>query len=113
MNVHENRVIIVPIKITLEMNLRIIILKYSAKKIIANQPPINSTLKPETNSDSPSAKSNGDRLVSAKQVIIQTPKIKERIMMKGNEIWMDEKEKKEKELDKITEERTIINSETS
>jgi hypothetical protein len=49
---------------------KINILIYSAKKISANHPPIYSTLNPETNSDSPSAKSNGLRLVSAKQEII-------------------------------------------
>lgn len=49
--------------------LRISILIYSAKKISANHPPIYSTLNPETNSDSPSAKSKGLRFVSAKQVI--------------------------------------------
>lgn len=41
------------------------ILAYSAMKIIANPTPLYSTLNPETNSDSPSAKSNGVRLVSA------------------------------------------------
>lgn len=46
-----------------------IILIYSDKKINANHPPIYSTLNPETNSDSPSAKSKGLRLVSAKQVV--------------------------------------------
>lgn len=51
--------------------LRIIMLMYSARKINANHPPIYSTLNPDTSSDSPSAKSNGLRLVSAKQVIIQ------------------------------------------
>lgn len=40
---------------------------YSAKKIKANPPLLYSTLNPETNSDSPSAKSNGERLVSARQ----------------------------------------------
>lgn len=49
--------------------LKIIILIYSAKKIKANHPPMYSTLNPDTNSDSPSAKSNGLRLVSAKHVI--------------------------------------------
>lgn len=48
------------------IDLRINILRYSDKKIKANQPPIYSTLKPDTNSDSPSAKSKGLRLVSAK-----------------------------------------------
>lgn len=43
------------------------ILAYSAKKIKAKPPLLYSTLKPDTNSDSPSAKSKGVRLVSAKQ----------------------------------------------
>lgn len=55
--------------------LRIIILIYSARKISANHPPMYSTLNPETNSDSPSAKSKGLRLVSAKQVIIHIKNI--------------------------------------
>lgn len=38
---------------------------YSDKKIIAKPPLLYSVLKPDTNSDSPSAKSNGARLVSA------------------------------------------------
>lgn len=41
-------------------------LAYSAKKNKANDPPAYSTLKPETSSDSPSVRSNGARLVSAK-----------------------------------------------
>jgi hypothetical protein len=44
-------------------------LVYSAIKINANRPLLYSTLNPDTNSDSPSAKSNGVRLVSAKLVI--------------------------------------------
>ena len=43
------------------------ILAYSAKKINANPPLLYSVLKPDTNSDSPSAKSKGVRFVSAKQ----------------------------------------------
>lgn len=39
---------------------------YSARKKRANGPPAYSTLKPETSSDSPSVRSNGDRLVSAR-----------------------------------------------
>lgn len=50
--------------------LKINILIYSARKIKANHPPIYSTLNPETNSDSPSAKSNGARFVSAKHDVI-------------------------------------------
>ena len=47
------------------------ILVYSAMKINANSPLLYSTLKPETSSDSPSAKSNGVRFVSARFVINQ------------------------------------------
>ena len=43
---------------------------YSAMKINAKPVALYSTLKPETNSDSPSAKSKGVRFVSAKIVII-------------------------------------------
>lgn len=46
-------------------------LAYSAIKIKANRPLLYSTLKPETSSDSPSAKSKGVRLVSARLVINQ------------------------------------------
>ena len=49
-----------------------IIFKYSAIKINAKVPLLYSVLNPETNSDSPSAKSNGVRLVSAKVVVNQT-----------------------------------------
>lgn len=42
-----------------------IIIPYSAIKIKANLPLIYSVLNPETNSDSPSAKSNGVRFNSA------------------------------------------------
>jgi hypothetical protein len=42
---------------------------YSAIKIRANIPALNSMLNPDTSSDSPSARSKGVRLVSAKLVI--------------------------------------------
>lgn len=45
------------------------ILVYSAIKISANNPLLYSTLNPDTSSDSPSAKSKGVRLVSAKFVM--------------------------------------------
>lgn len=45
------------------------IMAYSAIKIKANPPDPYSTLNPDTNSDSPSEKSKGVRLVSAKQEI--------------------------------------------
>lgn len=44
----------------------IIILAYSARKNRANGPAAYSTLNPETSSDSPSVRSNGARLVSAR-----------------------------------------------
>lgn len=49
------------------------ILPYSAINNKANPTLPYSILKPETNSDSPSAKSNGVRLVSAKEIINQSP----------------------------------------
>lgn len=42
------------------------ILAYSARKNRANGPPAYSTLNPDTNSDSPSVRSKGARLVSAR-----------------------------------------------
>lgn len=53
---------------------------YSAIKIRANPPALYSMLKPETISDSPSAKSKGARLVSARVV---TNQIKE-TRLQGN-----------------------------
>lgn len=47
---------------------------YSAMKIRANRPPLYSVLNPDTSSDSPSAKSKGVRLVSARLVINQMMK---------------------------------------
>lgn len=44
----------------------IMMLAYSARKNMANGPAAYSTLNPETSSDSPSVRSNGARLVSAK-----------------------------------------------
>ena len=41
------------------------IFEYSARKNMANIPLAYSTLKPDTNSDSPSVRSNGVRFVSA------------------------------------------------
>lgn len=63
---------VVPIKITLENSLITRMLAYSAIKIRANIPLLYSTLKPDTSSDSPSAKSKGVRLVSAKFVMNHT-----------------------------------------
>jgi hypothetical protein len=44
---------------------------YSVIKIIENNPPPYSVLNPDTNSDSPSLKSKGDRLLSAKHTTNQ------------------------------------------
>lgn len=55
-----------PKKITVEIVFIMRMLAYSAKKNKANGPPAYSTLNPETNSDSPSVRSNGARFVSAK-----------------------------------------------
>lgn len=45
---------------------------YSVIKIKEKSPPPYSVLNPETSSDSPSEKSNGDRFDSAKQISNQT-----------------------------------------
>jgi len=58
-------------KITAENKHIIKILAYSAIKIKAKLPLLYSILNPETSSDSPSAKSNGVRLVSASVVMNQ------------------------------------------
>jgi len=57
-----------------------IILAYSAIKIKANPKLPYSILNPDTNSDSPSAKSKGVRLVSARQEISHIPTIGEKII---------------------------------
>lgn len=86
--------------------LKIIILIYSAKKIKANHPPIYSTLNPDTSSDSPSAKSKGLRLVSAKHVIIHIrnkiifPQKKD-IIFWDNEISLNEYENEIIEINKM------------
>lgn len=65
-------IIIVLMKITLVNSLITRIFAYSAMKIRANNPALYSTLNPDTSSDSPSAKSNGVRFVSARLVMNQT-----------------------------------------
>ena len=58
-------------KTTIERVENIIILAYSLKKMSTNPIDAYSTLKPETSSDSPSAKSKGVRLVSASRSTTQ------------------------------------------
>ena len=64
-----------PEKRMMEIIDMMMIFMYSAIKIIANIPLLYSVLNPETSSDSPSAKSNGVRLVSAREVVSQIRKI--------------------------------------
>ena len=75
-----------PIKNTDESKLIIIILVYSAMKIRAKVPLLYSVLNPETSSDSPSAKSKGDRFVSAKAVANQIKK-EGKIRTRGQDNW--------------------------
>ncbi len=56
---------------TVVNTLMIKMLRYSAIKIRAKVPLLNSILNPETSSDSPSERSKGVRLVSAKVVVNQ------------------------------------------
>jgi hypothetical protein len=67
--INEVSVLIFPMKKVTVNSLIIIILAYSAIKINANVALLYSVLNPETSSDSPSARSNGVRFVSARLVI--------------------------------------------
>lgn len=62
-------VFVFPERMVAEMRLIIKMLAYSAIKIMANEPLLYSVLNPDTSSDSPSAKSNGVRFVSARVVV--------------------------------------------
>jgi len=78
-----------PKKNTDVSNLIIRMFAYSAIKMRANIPPLYSTLNPDTSSDSPSAKSNGVRFVSARFVINQKMNIRE-IMIAGHDNMCDD-----------------------
>lgn len=68
----ENSLIgLTPVKNTVDRSLIIKIFVYSAIKMNANKLLLYSVLNPDTSSDSPSAKSNGVRLVSARFVMNQ------------------------------------------
>lgn len=71
----QNKIIFLEetMKIETKIILKNMILPYSAIKINANPRPPYSTLNPDTNSDSPSEKSNGVRFVSASEEINQIP----------------------------------------
>lgn len=122
----HNKVIVINIKINndivlfkelknniIDIILKIIILKYSARKIKANQPPIYSTLNPDTNSDSPSAKSKGLRLVSAKHVIIHIMNSNIFPKKKYNKFCDNEISLKEYEYEIIAINKIIIKKDTS
>lgn len=64
-------------------------LAYSAIKIRANIPPLYSTLNPDTSSDSPSAKSNGVRFVSARLVMNQKMNMMDIIMAGHDNMLID------------------------
>lgn len=81
------------------------ILPYSAIKRKANSPPPYSILKPDTSSDSPSAKSNGARLVSASLETSHITKIGNIAKKKYTVIWLDLITQKSK--DKFTKTKTI------
>jgi hypothetical protein len=66
-NKKEIPIVMPPINTTLNIKLMKIILAYSAINNTANPTDPYSKLNPDTNSDSPSAKSNGLRLVSANE----------------------------------------------
>lgn len=73
-NIHESDRSVsgkVPVKNTVDRSLIIKIFVYSAMKMNANKLLLYSVLNPDTSSDSPSAKSNGVRLVSARFVMNQ------------------------------------------
>lgn len=91
-----------PVKKITEIRLMIIILAYSAIKISANEPLLYSVLNPDTSSDSPSAKSNGVRFVSAKSVVNQ-------ISLKGISIIVAQERLFEKHMLRSNEE-TIISA---
>lgn len=70
-----------------------IIIPYSDIKIKANNHEPYSILNPDTNSDSPSAKSNGLRFVSAKQINIHNRNKKEKLKINIQFSWIVNKEK--------------------
>ena len=70
---------IIPVIKDEEIILKKKILPYSAIKIKANRPDPYSMLNPDTNSDSPSEKSNGVRLVSAIQEMTHNKAVNGRI----------------------------------
>jgi len=70
-----------------------IIPAYSAMKMRAKGPELYSVLNPETSSDSPSAKSNGVRLVSARVVVNQVANSGRRSNSGGVDRWKTISEK--------------------
>lgn len=78
-----------PVNIDALNKLIIRIFLYSAMNRKANPAPPYSMLNPDTNSDSPSAKSNGARLVSAKITVIHmiASGIRRKVVGKARLVW--------------------------
>lgn len=76
-------------KIQVENKLIARILVYSAIKIRAKGPLLYSVLNPDTSSDSPSARSNGVRLVSASMVVNHRRKMGSIIKITQEYLWKD------------------------
>jgi hypothetical protein len=74
--------------------LKKIIIPYSQMKIRENNPPLYSTLNPETNSLSPSEKSKGVRLLSARQTNIQARRRKGKKKPNQDPTWKKKTEEK-------------------
>ena len=85
---------------------------YSAMKIKANGPLLYSVLNPETNSDSPSAKSKGVRAVSAREVMNQITPIRGVKRRRGVEVTkrIFIKFKEERRIRAVIRMRTILTS---
>lgn len=98
-----------PVKKTALKRLIKRILAYSATNKMAKPPLLYSTLKPDTSSDSPSAKSKGARFVSARIVISHITKKGK--VKKINQTLFWEVPKKEKLYDRVKSTREkIINA---
>jgi len=82
-------------------------LAYSARKKRANGPPAYSTLKPETSSDSPSVRSKGARLVSARVEIYHIAAKGQAGIASQTVSWAELKVCREKPPTKIITERRI------
>lgn len=79
--------------------------RYSAIKMRAKVPLLNSTLNPETSSDSPSERSNGVRFVSARVVVNQIINMIKNRVIYGRGLFMNMSVKSIDIIDSRTERR--------